>query len=256
MGAMQAEFRVWPGARWPRVRVALDSRYAIVAAMNEAVRKRAALTARYEKRLLHALARRMPSAIVSDHLTMVGILAAIGVATGYALSSVSPHWLWIASAMLAVNWLGDSLDGTLARVRHRQRPRYGYYLDHAVDAFTTVMIGIGIGLSPYVSLYAGLAIVIVYLLMSINVYLESSVFSEFRMDYGVVGPTEARIGLIAGNTLLILAHAGLGIGPDRIEPAASLGLVVVVLLMGALLLWRFGTNLRRLGREDVGEPGP
>jgi archaetidylinositol phosphate synthase len=225
--------------------------------MKESVRERAALTAAVERRVLQALARRMPAPVHSDHLTILGVLAALGVGAGYALSGLSPHWLWLASVMLVVNWFGDSLDGTLARVRSAQRPRYGYYLDHAVDAFTTAVIGVGIGLSPFISLYVGLAVVILYLMMSINVYLESTVYEVFRMDYGVVGPTEARILLIIGNGLLVWATAGLGIAPARIEPVASVTVAVLVGVMGALLVWRFAGNLRTLARAeplDRGEP--
>lgn len=160
--------------------------------MKESRRERGSLTSRHEKRALEAMARRMPAAIHSDHLTLLGVVAAIGVTAGYVLSHVSPHWLWLPSAMLVLNWFGDSLDGTLARVRNAQRPRYGYYLDHGVDAFTTAAIGIGLGLSPFVSLYAALALVILYLMMSINVYLEAAVYDVFRMDYGVVGPTDRK----------------------------------------------------------------
>ncbi|MFW6330205.1 MAG: CDP-alcohol phosphatidyltransferase family protein [Gemmatimonadota bacterium] len=222
--------------------------------MKGSVRERAALTAKVEKRALEAMARRMPRTVTSDHLTVLGVAGAGGVAAGYALSTFSPHWLWLASAMLVVNWFGDSLDGTLARVRDAQRPRYGYYLDHAVDAFTTAIIGIGIGLSPYVSLIPASAAVILYLMLSINVYLESSVYGVFRMDYGPVGPTEARILLIVGNTALFAATVG-GVDPGRIEPTASLATAVVVLVMALLLLVRFARNLRRLGREDPLERG-
>lgn len=225
--------------------------------MEESVRERAALTAKLEKRVLHALARRMPGWLHSDHLTVLGVVGAAGAAAGYALSSLDPHWLWLASVMLALNWFGDSLDGTLARVRNAQRPRYGYYLDHIVDAFTTAMIGIGIGLSPFISLYVGFAVVILYLIMSINVYLESTVYGVFRMDYGPLGPTEARLILILGNVLLVWATAGRGIDPGRIEPTASLVAAALVGLMSLLLLWRFGRNLRDLGRQeplDRGEP--
>lgn len=223
--------------------------------MKEAKRQRAAITARIEKRALEAMARHLPGAIHSDHLTVIGVIAAVGVAVGYALSALSPHWLWLASAMLAVNWWGDSLDGTLARVRNAQRPRYGYYIDHSVDAFTTTIIGVGIGLSPYVGLIVGLALVILYLMMSINVYLESTVYGVFKMDYGLIGPTEVRIILILVNTLLVWLTAGRGVEPARIEPVASLGLALVVGIMGVLLVWRFAGNLRRLGREDPLERG-
>lgn len=220
--------------------------------MKESVRERGSVTSRLEKRALQAMARRIPRVIKSDHLTLLGVVAAIGVTAGYVLSHFSPHWLWLASGMLALNWFGDSLDGTVARVRNAQRPRYGYYLDHGVDAFTTAAIGIGLGLSPFVSVYVAAAVVILYLMMSINVYLEAAVFDVFRMDYGVVGPTEARILLILANGLLVWATAGLGIAPARIAPVASLAVAGVVLLMALLLLWRFGRNLQRLGREDLG----
>lgn len=219
--------------------------------MKESARERGALTSRLEKRALLAMARRVPTAVGPDHLTLLGVLAAIGATVAYVLSHMSPHWLWLASVMLALNWVGDSLDGTVARVRNAQRPRYGYYLDHGVDAFTTAAIGIGIGLSPFVSLYAALALVIVYLMMSINVYLESTVLDVFRMDYGVVGPTEARILLIAGNTLLVWATAGLDIAPARIAPVASIVVASLVAVMVLLLLWRFARNLRRLGGMDA-----
>ena len=223
--------------------------------MKESTRERAALTADIEKRVLTRLARRMPAAVTSDHLTILGTVAAVAVAAGYALAATSPHWLWLSSAALAANWFGDSLDGTLARVRKAERPRYGYYLDHAVDAFTTTLIGVGIGLSPFVSLPVGLLIVVLYLTMSINVYLESTVYGVFRMDYGVVGPTEARILLILANTLLIALTAWGGIAADRIEPVASLGLGALVAVMAILLLWRFGSNLRELARLEPLERG-
>lgn len=208
------------------------------------------MTADIEKRVLLALAHRLPDWVHSDHLTVLGVLAAIAAGAGYALSALSPHWLWIASAALVVNWYGDSLDGTLARVRHAQRPRYGYYLDHTVDAFTTVVIGVGIGLSPFVALYVGLAIAIIYLLMSVNVYLESKVYSEFKMDYGALGPTEVRILLVVANTVAIWATTTGRTAPEAIEPVASVALSGAVALMAVLLVWRFYKNLRRLARED------
>jgi archaetidylinositol phosphate synthase len=218
--------------------------------MQDPTRKRAAITAAAEKRVLTAMARRMPAPIHSDHLTIIGTLGALGAGAGYALSGFSPHWLWLASASLIVNWFGDSLDGTLARVRGTQRPRYGYYLDHAVDALTTVVIGVGIGLSPYVPLAAALLAVVLYLMMSVNVYLESTVYDVFRMDYGRFGPTEMRIALIAGNTALIAADVWGGLAPAGILPGASVGVAVGIGAMSLFLLIRFARNLRRLGRLE------
>lgn len=226
--------------------------------MKESKRERAALTARIEKRALVWLARRLPAAVTSDHLTLLGTVAAIATGAAYALSALNPHWLWLASAALVVNWYGDSLDGTLARVRHTERPRYGYYIDHAVDAFTTTIIGAGIGLSPYVALPVALLMVILYLIMSINVYLESTVHGVFRMDYGIVGPTEVRILLILANTALVGFGAWSGLRPERVEPVASLGASILLGGMTVLLLWRFAANLRELGAAeplDRGEPG-
>src|SRR3989440_12775374 len=150
-----------------------------------------------------ALAAGVPRAIRSNHLTAIGTIGAAAAGIAYALTTYHPAWLWVASAMLVVNWLGDSLDGTLARVRGTQRPKYGYYLDHVVDAFSTAVIGLGIGLSPYVDLGLALGMVIVYLALSINVYLESSVFGVFKISYGRIGPTEVRLLLIALNTLVV-----------------------------------------------------
>src|SRR5436190_2853698 len=158
------------------------------------------LLAKPEQRVLTVLAQRVPRAIRSNHLTALGMIGAAGAGAAYALSNYNPAWLWAASLMLVINWLGDSLDGTLARVRGTQRPKYGYYLDHIVDAFSTAVIGLGIGLSPYVYLGLALGIVVVYLAMSINVYLESTVFGVFKISYGRIGPTEVRLILILLNT--------------------------------------------------------
>src|SRR5256886_12915683 len=163
------------------------------------------LLAGVERCVLQHLAARVPRSIRSNHLTVLGTIAAAGAGTAYALTNYSPRWLWVASLMLVGNWLGDSLDGTLARVRGTQRPKYGYYLDHVVDAFSTTVIGLGIGLSPYVDLGIALGLVVVYLALSINVYLESTVFGVFKISYGRIGPTEVRLLLIALNTTLALA---------------------------------------------------
>jgi phosphatidylglycerophosphate synthase len=158
--------------------------------------------------------------------------------------------LWAASALLVVHWLGDSLDGTLARVRRIERPRYGYYLDHLVDALATAVIGLGLGLSPWMLLAVGLTIVIAYLVLSINTYLETYAFGVFTLGYGRLGPTEARLGLIAVNTLVAL---GVGVGFE----VAGLGLTVLDLgglaiaaVMIAALVGRAARNLRTLAAEE------
>jgi phosphatidylglycerophosphate synthase len=208
------------------------------------------LTARIEKRLLRALAERLPRRIAPDHMTALGVLAALGVAAAYALSNESSAWLWAASGLLVLQWLGDSLDGTLARVRHIERPRYGYYLDHLVDAFATVAIGVGLGLSPFMLLSVGLAVALVYLLLSINVYLEAQTLGRFGIGYGLFGPTEARLALIAANTALALG-AGLsfevlGIGLTALDLFGAVAITVML----AGLLGRVGRNLRTLAELE------
>ena len=179
--------------------------------VGDAPREKRFLLACAEARTLEWIARRLPRRVMPDHLTALGVVAAVGIAVAYVLSNESPLWLWAASALLVVHWLGDSLDGTLARVRGTQRPKYGYYLDHLVDAIATAVIGIGLGLSPHMLLATGLVIVVVYLVLSINTYLETYAFGVFSLGYGRVGPTEARLALIALNTVMAL---GFGLSFD------------------------------------------
>jgi len=211
--------------------------------MTTGVREMRFLLAGPEGRILRALAARVPRAIRSNHLTAIGTIGAAAAGIAYALTTYHPAWLWVASAMLVVNWLGDSLDGTLARVRGTQRPKYGYYLDHVVDAFSTAVIGLGIGLSPYVDLGLALGMVIVYLALSINVYLESSVFGVFKISYGRIGPTEVRLLLIALNTLVVF-------WPSPTSLVANWTLGIILAGMVALFVGRFVRNLYRLAKLE------
>jgi archaetidylinositol phosphate synthase len=208
----------------------------------DAPRSKAFLLAVPEGRVLDWIARRLPQAIKPDHLTALGVLAAIGIAAAYVLSNGDQAWLWAASALLVVHWLGDSLDGTLARVRKTERPRYGYYLDHLVDAFATAAIGIGLGLSPHMLLAVGLAIVIAYLILSVNTYLETHAFGTFTLGYGRLGPTEARLLLVGVNTVLALGLIGDGV-------LDVLGIALAAAMIIALLA-RAGRNLKRLAELE------
>ena len=193
-------------------------------------------------RVIEWIARRLPSWVKPDHLTALGVVASIAIAAAYVLSNGDETWLWAASALLVVHWLGDSLDGTLARVRKSERPRYGYYLDHLVDAFATAAIGIGLGLSPYMLLAVGLAIVVAYLILSINTYLETHAFGVFTLGYGRFGPTEARLALIAVNTLLVLGIVGNGL-LDVLGIALAAAMIIA-------LIGRAGKNLKRLAELE------
>jgi archaetidylinositol phosphate synthase len=215
------------------------------------------LLAKAEKRALRAIAARLPRSVLPDDLTALGVLAAIGICVSYQLSNGSTVWLWVASALLVVHWLGDSLDGTLARVRQIQRPRYGYYLDHLVDAISTALIGIGLGLSPYMLLSIGAVIVVGYLILSINVYLESQALGRFSIGYGFVGPTEVRLILIALNTALAIGPARRGLEFHlfhlHLSPLDLVGLVIAA-VMAVLLIGRAWRNLRELARDEPAAP--
>ena len=203
-----------------------------------------------EKRFLTALAAYVPRTIRSNHLTVFGTLGAVIAGAGYALSSRHPAWLWAASLGLAMNWLGDSLDGTLARVRQTQRPKYGYYLDHIVDAFSTTVIGLGIGLSPYVDVGIALGLVVAYLALSINVYLESTVFGIFRLAYGRIGPTEVRILLLLLNTAVIVYEATTVTHSLSLSRVANWGMTAALVGMIGVLVARFVANLYRLAKLE------
>ena len=218
-------------------------------------RSKTFLLAGLEGRALGWLAPRLPARVMPDHLTALGVLAALGIAASYVLSNEHPAWLLVATALLAVHWFGDSLDGTLARVRKTERPTYGYYLDHLVDGLATAAIGIGLGLSPHMLLATGLLIVIAYLLLSINTYLETSAFGVFELGYGRFGPTEARVGLAALNVAMLcgLSFDTTVLGND-VSVLDAFGLAIAVGMV-AMLLARAFKNLRVLAeREPVTKP--
>lgn len=213
-------------------------------------RQSAYATARFEKWALPCLARSLPSWVVPDHLTVVGIISATAVFGCYLATNVHPGWFWVASAWLVVHWFGDSLDGTLARVRKSERPRYGYYIDHITDAYSTVIVCLGLGLTSVMHFGVGVALALVYLVMSINVYLETHVYKQFQFGYGRLGPTEGRILLILLNTVAALFGPISVAGLDARLTLFDLIGAVGGMLMGVLLLARVVSNLRRLGRLD------
>jgi phosphatidylglycerophosphate synthase len=171
--------------------------------MNQALRIQTSFINGIEKRALVWLAKRMPRWVNSDMLTAVGTLGALIVAIGFALSCLNVQWLWLSSFGLLVNWFGDSLDGTLARVRDCQRPVYGYYVDHTVDCINEGLMFIGAGLSPFLHLDLALLAYAIYLVLTINVSINAHLKGEFRLTYFKLGPTEFRIIVIVANTLLI-----------------------------------------------------
>ena len=203
-----------------------------------------------EKKLLVRIADRLPRWVLPDHLTLFGMFGSALVTAGYLLSNQAVWWLWVANLGFFINWFGDSLDGTTARVRKIQRPRYGFYLDHLTDAFSTIAIGLGLGLSPYMLLSVGLAIVAGYLVLSINVYLESQVLGDFRFGYGVVGPTESRLILMGLNTLAVILgpvpFTVVGVGATIFDLAGVCAVAGIMLMLSR----RVARNLKHLGARD------
>lgn len=156
------------------------------------------LTAPVEKRVLNWMASRMPPWMTPDILTIIGFLAAILVCMSYIFAKTQPVTLWIACIGFVINWFGDSLDGTLARYRKIERPRYGYFLDHSVDAVCVTLILGGLGFSGYVRLEIALIAIIGYLLLTLYTTLANFTSHEFQISFAYLGPTEIRlIGIIS-----------------------------------------------------------
>ena len=155
-----------------------------------------------ERPALQWLAAHMPAWMNPDILTGIGIAGAVIIFFSYWLSKEVPALLWVASLGFVINWFGDSLDGTLARYRKIERPKYGFFVDHTVDSFSEVLVVMGLGLSPYVTFGVACLALIGYLLMSVLVYIRIYVYGVFQISYGKFGPTEVRVILILLNAIL------------------------------------------------------
>jgi len=167
-----------------------------------AIRLQESFTARVERRALAWLAERLPSWVNSDHLTLVGFVAMFLAGASYALARANRVGLILATIFLALNWYGDSLDGTLARLRNRQRPRYGFYVDHMIDTVGGLFLMGGLAISGIVDWRIALGMFIAFLMLSVEVYLAAYTLGEFRLSVAKLGPTEIRILLALGNTAL------------------------------------------------------
>ena len=204
----------------------------------DAVRIQTSVLNALEKKVLIWLAQRQPRWVTSDMMTFIGVLGAVVIAVGYILTSQNINFLWLSSLGFIINWYGDSLDGTLARVRNTQRPIYGYYLDHTVDAINEVMIFVGVGLSGLMHLEIALLALVMYLLMTINVSINAHLKKEFKLTYASMGPTEFRIIMIIINTLFAtisplreFSHSFMIFGSDFTFKALDyIGVAIVIIL--------------------------
>lgn len=170
----------------------------------DATRVLTSLLSPLEKRVLLFLASRMPARIHSDHLTALALAAMLGAGLSFWAASIQPWCLPLVVVCLAVNWFGDSLDGTLARVRKHERPRYGYYVDHMVDMLGMLFLFGGLALSGYMNPLVALGLIVAYFMLSIEVYLAAHTLGQFKITYLMMGPTELRIVLSIGALWLLV----------------------------------------------------
>jgi phosphatidylglycerophosphate synthase len=190
-----------------------------------------------ERPALNWLASHMPAWMTPDGLTIIGVIGAVIILVSYGLSNLEPAFLWVASFGFFINWFGDSLDGTLARYRKIERPKYGFFVDHTVDAFSQVLIFAGLGVSPYVSFSVASLALVGYLLMSILVYVNTFVSGVFRISYSKIGPTEMRILAVLVNALFFFVGIPLLETPLGVIPAYDLIVAIIALiLIGAFVI--------------------
>lgn len=204
----------------------------------DAKRAQLSLLAPTEKRVVHWLARHMPVWVGPDHLTVLGFAAMLFAGLCYYFSQWNPSWLHLVNLSLAMNWFGDSLDGTLARYRNKQRPQYGFYVDHIIDAFSTLFILGGLALSGYMSERVALGLLVVYFMMCINVYLATYTVGTFRLSYWKLSPTEGRLVLALGN-LVMLYHPYVQFQQHTyllsdVAGVVGIGVMVVIMMMSVI----------------------
>jgi phosphatidylglycerophosphate synthase len=216
------------------------------AAQRQATRVHGSFLAGVEKRTLVWMSERMPSWVNSDQLTLLGFVAQVATGVCYALAFYDRRWLLAAIACLALNWFGDSLDGTLARVRQKQRPRYGFYVDHMVDSIGSAAMMGGLALSGYMHPVIAIGLLIAFLLLSIQSYLATYTIGEFHLSFWHFGPTELRILLAIGN-LALFKWAWVIHGKYRLfDVGGAIGLAGMTLM----LIFFTAKNARRLYREE------
>jgi archaetidylinositol phosphate synthase len=208
----------------------------------------------YERPVLQWLAARQPAWVNPDILTGLGVLGSLVVFLGYALASQNKYFMILASIGFVINWYGDSLDGTLARFRKIERPKYGFFIDHSVDAFTEVCIFIGAGLSGFVRFEIAALALVGYMLLSVHVFITTYVTGEFRISYAKLGPTEGRIIAIAINTLVMF------IGKPVMELLGYsltvfdlFGILIIVITFGSFIknTIKQGIKLSNIDRQNT-----
>ena len=213
-----------------------------------ATRLQNSFTAAPERQALLWLAARMPPSINSDHLTLLGFVAMFLAGGSYVLARWNPWGLLLATLCLVLNWLGDSLDGTLARVRNRQRPRYGFYVDHMTDSFGALFLMGGLAVSGYVDWRIAMGLLVAFLLLSIESYLASYTLGVFRLSFAKFGPTEIRILLAIANTILFFMPAARI--PGWSHGLLNVGGAIAMVAMAAMALFAAVSHTLTLHRQE------
>ena len=223
----------------------------------DAVRIQTSVLNALEKKVLVWLAERQPKWVTSDILTYLGTFGAVVIAAGYILSAWNINYLWLSSLGFIINWYGDSLDGTLARVLKKQRPIYGYYLDHTIDALNEVMIFVGVGLSGLMHTEIALLALVMYLLLTINVSINAHLKKEFKLTYASMGPTEFRIIMIIINTLFAtiaplrdFSHSFTICGSELTFKALDYIGVVIILILALMHITTVCKDIRGYAEMD------
>jgi archaetidylinositol phosphate synthase len=216
----------------------------------EALRVHKSILADAEKRLLITIANKLPKWINSDHLTILGFVGMALTGICYWLSSFNKYWLILAVLSLFVNWFGDSLDGTLARVRNKLRPRYGFYVDHIVDAFGILFLLGGLIFSNYITSSIGLVLLITYFLMSIEIYLATYTIGKFQISFGKWGPTELRI-LLAIGTLYLLHKTHVTIAGEKFLLFDVGGICAIIGILTVVIMSTVRNTVRLYKEEEI-----
>ncbi len=202
---------------------------------SNARRVQEALTAPVERKVLSWLALHLPAWVNSDHLTALGFMAQLLAGASYALAAWNRYALVAATLFIALNWFGDSLDGTVARIRNRQRPRYGFYLDHIIDTFGAASLMCGLAISGYLHWQVAIAMLFAFLVLSIEVYLATYTLGNFQLSYWKFGPTEIRILLAIGNMVLFFRPTVHVLGsPYRLFDVG--GVISTIGMLGIMLI--------------------
>ncbi len=217
------------------------------------VRENNSLLAEAERRALLWMARRMPACVNSDHLTLLGLSAMLLAGLGYWAAGRNKWALLVVVAGLGLNWLGDSLDGTLARVRNRQRPRYGFYVDHVVDLVGTTFLLCGLALSGFMTPLVAVGVLAAFVLVEAEVLLATHVRQVFRLSFGGFGPTELRV-LLGCGTLVLLVKPWVFLGTSGPYRLFDVGGIVAIAAMVSVLTISAVRNARALYRAETDAP--